>query len=53
MARKKTPTNLALDPEILARIDAWMKAQDAPWTKTAVFERALLEFLEKREGGDK
>jgi predicted transcriptional regulator len=50
MARKKIPTNLALDPEILARIDAWIKAQEAPYTKTWIFEKALEEFLEKRDG---
>lgn len=49
MARNKTPTNLALDPEILARVEAWMKAQELPVTKTWVFEKALAEFLEKRD----
>lgn len=50
MARKKIPTNLALDPEILARIEVWMSGQEAPWTKTAFFEMALREALEKRDG---
>lgn len=48
MARKKTPIGLALDPIILAKVDDWIKAQEAPWTKTAIVEIALKEFLEKR-----
>lgn len=42
--------NLALDPALLERLTEWTKAQEAPWTKTAVFELALKEFLEKRDG---
>lgn len=49
MARRKTPTTLALDPQILAALEAWMKTQEAPWTKTAVFELAIKEFLAKRD----
>lgn len=49
MARKKIPTNLALDPEILARVEAWMKEQELPVTKTWVFGKALEEFLAKRD----
>lgn len=50
MARNKKPTNLALDPDILDRIEAWIKKQEMPVTKTWVFEKALSEFLEKRDG---
>lgn len=49
MARLKTMTTLALDPALLERIKAWMDRQDVPPSKTAVFETALREFLEKRE----
>jgi len=48
MARHKKPTNLALDPDILDRIEAWIGSQEMPVTKTWVFEKALSEFLEKR-----
>ena len=49
MARHKKPTNLALDPDILDRVEAWIKSQEMPVTKTWVFEKALLEFLEARD----
>ena len=48
MGRIKKHVNLALDPALLQRLDEWMRAQEAPWTKTAAFEIALGEFLEKR-----
>lgn len=49
MARLKKMTSLALDPELLERIEAWIGKQDVAPSKTAVFETALREFLEKRE----
>ena len=52
MGRIKKHVNLALDPDLLERLDEWMKAQEAPWTKTAVFELALKEFLEKRRADE-
>lgn len=48
MARKKIPTNLALDPEILAKVEKWMEKQELPVTKTWVLETALREFLASR-----
>lgn len=48
MARKKIPTNLALDPVILSEIEDWIAAQEMSVTKTWVFEKALKEFLERR-----
>ena len=53
MARQKKPVNLALAPEILEGVDAWIKAQEMPVTKTWVFEKALSEFLERRSGEKK
>jgi hypothetical protein len=49
MARLKRPTNLALDPELLDRLEAWIARQELPPSKTAVFELALREFLDARE----
>jgi hypothetical protein len=49
MARRKKPVNLAIDPDILARLEAWIARQELPVTKTAVLEKAILEFLAKRE----
>jgi predicted transcriptional regulator len=49
MARLKKMVSLALDPELLRRLEKWIAAQDVPPSKTAVHETALREFLEKRE----
>jgi predicted transcriptional regulator len=49
MARLKKMTSLALDPELLARLDKWIASQDVRPSKTAVHEAALREFLDKRE----
>lgn len=50
MPRLKKMTSLALDPDLLAKIDDWIARQDVPPKKTAVFEVALREFLERRGG---
>lgn len=49
MARLKKMISLALDPELLTRLEKWIAAQDVPPSKTAVHEAALREFLDKRE----
>lgn len=49
MPRLKKMTSLALDPKLIDRLSAWIEKQDVPVSKTAVFETALREFLEKRE----
>jgi hypothetical protein len=49
MARLKKMVSLALDPQLLARLEAWLKEQELPTTKTAVMELALREFLDARE----
>lgn len=49
MPRLKKPKSLALDPELLDRVKAWIERQDVSPSETAVFETALREFLEKRE----
>jgi predicted transcriptional regulator len=49
MARLKKMVSLALDPELLKRLDKWIAGQDVPPSKTAVHEAALREFLDKRE----
>lgn len=48
MKRLKKMISLALDPELLARLEKWVAAQDVPPSKTAVHEAALREFLDKR-----
>ena len=49
MARLKKMISLALEPELLKRLEKWIAAQDVPPSKTAVHETALREFLDKRE----
>lgn len=53
MARLKKMVSLALDPELLKRLERWIAAQDVPPSKTAVHEAALREFLERRDGKKK
>lgn len=49
MARLKKPITLALAPELLERLDAWIVRQELPPTKTAVFEAALRMWLDAKE----
>jgi Arc/MetJ-type ribon-helix-helix transcriptional regulator len=49
MTRLKKMMSLALDPDLLRRMDAWISKQEFPPTKTAVLETALREFLDKRD----
>ena len=49
MARNKKMVSFALDPRLLARLEAWLDAQELPPSKTSVVELALTEFLDKRE----
>lgn len=53
MPRLKKPVSLALDPELLEKLDAWIAKQEFPPSKTVVFETALREFLERREKAPK
>jgi predicted transcriptional regulator len=43
----KTPVAFRIDPELLTRLDAWIKAQAVPPSRTAVFEAAIHEFIER------
>lgn len=49
MPRQKKPVSLALDADILDSVDRWIREQEFPPSKTAVFETALREFVEKRK----
>lgn len=48
MARRKRMVSFALDPELIAQLEAWLEKQELPTTKTAVIEAALREFLRSR-----
>lgn len=49
MTRIKKPVSYALDPKLLARLDAWLKRQEFPPSKTTVIEAALSDWLDRRE----
>ena len=49
MARLKKMISLAVDPDLLKRLEAWLSKQDFPPSKTAVIEAALRDFLDARE----
>lgn len=49
MPRIKKPVSLALDPDLLERLDAWISKQEFKLIKTDIWETALREFLDKRE----
>lgn len=49
MVRKKQMVSLALDPELIKRLEAWLASQEFPPSKTAVIEASLRAFLDARE----
>jgi hypothetical protein len=49
MARLKRHLNLALDPALLDRLDAWIAKQEIPPSKTAVVETALRTWLDAKD----
>lgn len=49
MARKKKMVTLTLDPELVERLEAWIKGQDFPPAKNAVIEAALKAWLDGKE----
>jgi len=49
MTRIKKPVSFALDPKLLARLEAWLAKQDVAHSKTAVLEAALRDWLDRRE----
>jgi len=53
----KIPVALRIDPELLKRLDAWLEEQPVSPSRTAVFETAVREFLDRHAskpeaGGD-
>jgi|GEM_PF-4605743 len=49
MPRKDKPISLALDPELLAEVEQFIRAQEFPPTKKQVFEAALRAFLDAKK----
>lgn len=50
MARKKQMVSLTLDPELVARLKAWIDRQDFPPNQNAVVAKAIEKFLEENDG---
>ena len=48
MPRRDKPISLALDPELLAEVDEFIRQQEFPPTKKQVFEAALRAFLDAK-----
>jgi hypothetical protein len=46
MEQDTTPTTIRMRNETLARLNAWLKSQDAPPTRTAVVDAALRAWLD-------
>lgn len=47
----KRPVSYSIDPKLLARLEAWLRKQTPPPSKTAVMELALSDWLDRREKG--
>jgi predicted transcriptional regulator len=43
----KTPVAIRIDSELLTRLDFWIRSQAVPPSRTAVFETAIQEFLDR------
>lgn len=46
--RTRKPTNLTLDPDVLAELDEWIEAQPYRMSRSAIIEAAIREFLERQ-----
>lgn len=49
MTRRKKMVSLTLEPELVARLEAWLAEQEFPPHKNTVIAVALSEWLDKRE----
>ena len=53
-ARNKKPIGLAMDPNLLDRLDQWISRQRFVSSRTVIIEQLVADFLnaeEKREAG--
>lgn len=51
MPRKDKTISLAIDPELIAEVEAFIESQEFPPTKRQVFEAALRMFLKSKGKG--
>lgn len=52
MARYRKPKTLSLDPEVVERAEAWLKAQIGKPSLSALIDDALTEMLDRLEKRD-
>lgn len=50
MARHRKPKTLSLDPDVVARAEAWLRAQPGKPTLSGLIDDALTELLDRLEG---
>lgn len=46
--RLRKPTNITLDPQIMAALDDWIERQPIKIARSNVIETAIKEFLERQ-----
>lgn len=49
MGRTRTPTNITIDPDVLAAVDRWVANAEPRTTRSAFFEMAAKHFLAAEE----
>lgn len=53
MARKKTMATFTISPEVIERLEQWLKTLEFSPGKSAIVEKAVVEYLDRREKSDK
>lgn len=53
MARKKTMATFTISPEVIDRLEAWLKTLEFSPGKSAIVEKAVTEYLDRREKVEK
>lgn len=49
MTRKRPPTNVTLDPDLLAKLDEWTSRQEFRMSRSAAIEVAIRRFLREAD----
>ena len=49
MTRKKTVATFTISHEAIARLEKWIASLELPPSKSSVVERALVEFLDRKD----
>ena len=47
--RIRRPTNITIDPELMAELDAWVEEQPHKLRRSNVIETAIREFLDRQK----